>query len=116
SVAPEKCAEDEPITMNLQRAKWPRCVQGEPRSSTDAIASCLNDHFSRSAHGPNDSAHRRRPLGDFRITRRRCGAAIRWSAWLGRLMAARLGADPALKKSTQRIRLLAQFRTLDVPN
>src|SRR5437870_1152604 len=65
---------------------------------------------------PNDSAHRWRPLGASRIATRRRGAAIRWSAWLGRLVVVRFGAGPALQKRTQRIRLLAQFRTFDVPN
>src|SRR5206468_6396943 len=55
-------------------------------------------------------------LCDSRITRLRGGTAIRCSVRLGRLMAVRFGAGPALQKRTQRIRLLAQFRTLNVPN
>src|SRR6266550_4481116 len=55
-------------------------------------------------------------LCDSRITRLRGGAAIRCSVRLGRLMAVRFGAGPALQKRTQRIRLLAQFRTSNVPN
>ena len=51
-----------------------------------------------------------------RIPRRRCWAAVRWSVWLGRLMVLRFGAGPAFQKSTQRIRLLAQLRTFNVPN
>src|SRR5438552_19004195 len=65
---------------------------------------------------PNDSAHRWRPLGDSRIATRRRGAAIRWSAWLGRLVVVRFGAGPALQQLTQRLRPLAQVRTFDVPN
>ena len=36
-------------------------------------------------------------------------------AW-GRLTAAGSGASPAIQKSTQRLRLLANFRTFDFPN
>src|SRR2546430_12039378 len=41
---------------------------------------------------------------------------FRSSAWLGRLMAVRFGAGPALQKRTQCLRLLTQFSTFDVPN
>ena len=64
---------------------------------------------------PNESAHRWRPLRDSRTAERCRGAAIRWSA-LGCLMAVRFGPRPAVQKSAQCIRLLAQFRTFDVPN
>src|SRR6059058_2591745 len=64
----------------------------------------------------NDSAHRWRPLRGSRIAEGCRGAAIRWSAWLGRLMAVRFVASPALQKRTQCLRLLTQFSTFDVPN
>src|SRR5438552_7354598 len=93
------------------------CIPAHPmrRNKTNVIGLKLN--LTRVLPVPsNDSAHRWRPLRGSRIAEGCRGAAIRWSAWLGRLMAVGFGASPALQKSTQRIRLLAQFRTLDVPN